>query len=137
MAQTCKRDATKIATYGVDRMRRKKTPEQRQAKRELFMLTDEELNPEWFNDPEKVKRRDELLGIIEYREPVVMSDDEKYQRYLDKRPGLEAAVVKMLLEKKLSKEIRDELKMDFKVIAFCRRKYNLNPKIRTKRVRRT
>ena len=107
-------------------MRRKKTPEQRQARRELFMLTDEELNPEWFNDPEKVKRRDELLGII-----------EKYQRYLDKRPGLEAAVVKMLLEKKLSKEIRDELKMDFKVIAFCRRKYNLNPKIRTKRVRRT
>ena len=98
-------------------MRRKKTPEQRQARRELFMLTDEELNPEWFNDPEKVKRRDELLGIIEYREPVVMSDDEKYQRYLDKRPGLEAAVVKMLLEKKLSKEIRDELKMDFKVIA--------------------
>lgn len=118
-------------------MRRKKTPEQRQARRELFMLTDEELNPEWFNDPEKVKRRDELLVIIEYREPVVMSDDEKYQRYLDKRPGLEAAVVKMLLEKKLSKEIRDELKMDFKVIAFCRRKYNLNPKIRTKRVRRT
>lgn len=118
-------------------MRRKKTPEQRQARRELFMLTDEELNPEWFNDPEKVKRRDELLGIIEYREPVVMSDDEKYQRYLDKRPGLEATVVKMLLEKKLSKEIRDELKMDFKVIAFCRRKYNLNPKIRTKRVRRT
>ncbi len=53
----------------------------------------------------KVKRRDELLGIIEYREPVVMSDDEKYQRYLDKRPGLEFAVVKMLLEKKLSKEI--------------------------------
>ena len=102
-------------------MRRKKTPEQRQARRELFMLTDEELNPEWFNDPEKVKRRDELLGIIEYREPVVMSDDEKYQRYLDKRPGLEAAVVKMLLEKKLSKEIRDELKMDFKVIAYVRK----------------
>ena len=118
-------------------VKRKKTPEQRQARRELFMLTDEELNPDWFNDPEKAKRRDELLEIIEYHEPALMSGDEKYQRYLDRRPGLEAAVVKMLFEKKLSKEIRDELKMDFKVIAFCRRKYNLNPKIRTKKVRRT
>ena len=66
-------------------MRRKKTPEQRQARRELFMLTDEELNPEWFNDPEKVKRRDELLGIIEYREPVVMSDDEINQAVKEDR----------------------------------------------------
>lgn len=115
-------------------MRRKKTPEQQLAWQELLVLIQD---ADWYKDPEKCKRHKTLMGIIEYREPVVMSDDEKYQRYLDNRPGLEAAVVKMLLEKKLSKEIRDELKMDFKVIAFCRRKYNLNPKIRTKRVRRT
>ena len=115
-------------------MRSRKTPEQQAAWSELLLLIND---PEWYLNPEKCKRHKILMGIIEYREPVVMSDDEKYQRYLDNRPGLEAAVVKMLLEKKLSKEIRDELKMDFKVIAFCRSKYNLNPKIRTKKVRRT
>ncbi len=42
-------------------MRRKKTPEQRQARRELFMLTDEELNPEWFND-QKSKTSGRIAG---------------------------------------------------------------------------
>ncbi|MDU6621955.1 hypothetical protein GM526_21750 [Enterococcus avium] len=111
-------------------MRSRKTPEQQAAWSELLLLIND---PEWYLNPEKCKRHKILMDIIEYQEPIVLSTDEKHQRYLDNRPGLEVTVVKMLLEKKLSKEIRDELKMDFKVIAFCRRKYNLNPKIRTKK----
>ncbi|MGG5331644.1 hypothetical protein IGI46_002802 [Enterococcus sp. AZ163] len=95
------------------------------ARRELFMLTDDEINPEWDKDPANIKRRDELLDIIERLKngPV---EHNSYQRYFDRRPGLEDRVLGLLRSGATGLEINAAVGVSIpRQIAYLRRKYRL------------
>ena len=84
---------------------------QKLARRELFILTDEEINPEWFNDPEKVSPS-ELLNI-------------RYQRYLSQRPGMEQQIVELIKQGRTITQMREVFRIDSKIFAYVRRKHGL------------
>lgn len=95
------------------------------ARRELFMLTDEEINPGWDKNPANVKRRDELLAIIDRlrNKPVA---ENSWQRYFDKRPGLEDRVVGLLKSGVTSSEIYATVGVNIqRPVAYLRRKYQI------------
>lgn len=95
------------------------------ARRELFALTDCEINPDWDKDPAKFKRRDELLMIIDRlrNKPVA---ENGWQRYFDKRPGLEDRVVGMLKSGATNSEIYSAVGVTIhRQVAYLRRKYQI------------
>lgn len=96
---------------------------QRLARRELFILTDEELNPEWFKDPEIIKRRDELLKIVD-PEP---TETDIFQNYFYQRPYLEKKIVEMLRAGYTNTAIYDAcgVSVGSKKINYLRKKHNI------------
>lgn len=104
-------------------VKRNKTKEQLLARRELFMLTDEELNPEWFKDPEIIKRRDELLKIVD-PEP---TEVDIFQNYFCQRPYLEKKIVEMLRAGYTNTAIYDAcgVSVGSKKINYLKKKHNI------------
>ena len=104
--------------------------EKRQARLELFRLTDEELFPDWYKDLEKIKRRDKLMRILERQAPLVESEESKYRRYqqyLDKRPGMEEKIVAALESGKNNRAIYGIIGVKYgQVIAHVRKKYGID-----------
>lgn len=101
-------------------IKREKTPEQRNAQKELFLLTDEYLDPNWFNDPRKVKRRNELVAILE-PEP---TEEELIELYFAKRPGLKEQVLSLMANGATNTEVYKVIGVATgKPITYLRRKY--------------
>lgn len=93
------------------------------ARRELFMLTDPEIDPYWHENPVKIKRRDELLELMNV-EAAGPTPCDKWQRYFDKRPGLEDLVVELLRSNATSNEIFAAVGVNIqRPLAHLRRKY--------------
>lgn len=101
-------------------VKRCKTEKQREAKRELFLLTDEDLNPHWFDNPRLVKRRDELLAILE-PEP---TEDDLMEEYFTKRPGLKDSILSLLESGATNTKIYETIGVcTQKPVGYLRRKY--------------
>lgn len=101
-------------------IRRKKTPAQREAYWELVKLTDEEINPEWFNNPVLLKRRDELVAILE-PEP---TEDELMEEYFAKRPGMKEKTLLLMARGATNTEIHKVTGVTTsKPFAYLRKKY--------------
>lgn len=89
------------------------------------MMTDPEFNPEWDKEPANLKRRDELLLILNRLdgEPVA---ENNWQRYFDKRPGLEDKVLGLLKNGATGPEIFEEVGVNIqRPVAYLRRKYQI------------
>ncbi|MEO1772960.1 hypothetical protein [Candidatus Enterococcus ferrettii] len=104
-----------------------KTKEQKWAWTELLKLT---YDPNWDQLPEKVKRHQKLMDILHGEEPEPADHDERIQRYLDKRPGMEKDILTMLEEKWKLAEIKRIYPIDGKVFAYVRRKYGVENSIK-------
>lgn len=109
-------------------MKKRKTPEQQEAWNEVLILT---VDPDWYKDADKCARHKLLMAIVDPfncspdRELTV---DEKKQRYLDMRPGLESSIVAMIKAKKTNAQIHQEHKVNSNVFAYLRRKHGLGGK---------
>lgn len=99
-----------------------KTKEQKWAWRELLKLT---YDSNWDQLPENVKRHQILMDMLHGEEPEPANRDERIQRYLDKRPGMEKDILTMLEEKWKLAEIKRIYPIDGKVFAYVRRKYGV------------
>ncbi|MGM0285713.1 MULTISPECIES: hypothetical protein [unclassified Enterococcus] len=100
------------------------------ARRELFRITDEELNPGWYKDPKLLERRDKLLNLLGMPNEQRRLDEslEDYQErmailFFSIRPGLEDKVIALLKDGKPMKQIEAELGVPMKNIRFLRKKY--------------
>lgn len=109
-------------------IKREKTTEQRKAQKELFLLTNEYLDPNWYKDPEKVKRRDELLAILE-PEP---TEEELMELYFAKRPGVKEQIMLMMSKGATNTEVHKAIGVATgKPITYLRKKYGFASKINT------
>lgn len=100
--------------------RRRKTPEQRAAQRELCRLTDEERHPKWYDDPEFVRRKDELLAIIEPQP----TEDDLMNNYFAKRPGMKEEALLLMANGATNAEIHKEIGVTTKEpVLYLRKKY--------------
>lgn len=104
-----------------------KTKEQKWAWKELLKLT---YDPNWDNVPENVERHQKLMDILHGEEPEPADRDERIQRYLDKRPGMEKDISTMLEEKWKLAEMKRIYPIDGKVYAYIRRKNGLENSIK-------
>ncbi|HAP4164497.1 TPA: hypothetical protein IUV20_002585 [Enterococcus faecalis] len=103
------------------------------ARKALFELTDEEYHPNWFNDPQAIKRRDQLLVILGTPiDPVRKVGETKeafHQRacqyFFDVRPGLEEQVVSDLLAGKTLKQVSEMYQVPLSRLRYLREKYHL------------
>lgn len=101
------------------------------ARRELFRITDEELNPGWYNDPQLVKERDRLMVILGMSLDPIREEGESKEAYrqracqyfFDVRPGLEEHVVKCLRAGKKIKQISEENDIPTMKMNYLREKY--------------
>lgn len=101
-------------------LKREKTKLQKYARRELYRLTDEELHPDWFRDPEKVKRKDALLKILEPE----LTEDELMAAYFAKRPGMKEKVLLLMAKGATNSEIHEVIGVGTsKPYAYLRKKY--------------
>ncbi|OTO01224.1 hypothetical protein [Enterococcus sp. 5B3_DIV0040] len=106
------------------------------ARKALFELTDEEYHPNWFNDPQAIKRRDRLLVILGTPiDPVRKVGETKeafHQRacqyFFDVRPGLEERVISDLLAGKKVKHVSEAYQIPPSKLTYLRKKYHLFPK---------
>ncbi|MDT2690922.1 hypothetical protein P7E30_12010 [Enterococcus gallinarum] len=106
------------------------------ARKALFELTDEEYHPNWFNDPQAIKRRDRLLVILgDPIDPVrkVGETEEAFQKrrcqhFFDVRPGLEERVLSDLLAGKKVKHVSEAYQIPPSKLTYLRKKYHLFPK---------
>lgn len=106
---------------------------QRVARRELYKLTDEELDPNWFNNPEKLKRRDELLKIVD----PIPTEEDVIKNYFYQRPYLEKKIVEMLRAGMTHGAIYEacEINVGSKKLNYLRKKHNLLKETDAKRKR--
>lgn len=114
-------------------VKHKKSLEQQAAWNELLLLT---ADAEWYKDSEKSKRHKVLMAIIEPFSNVPEKEltvDEKKQRYLDMRPGLEDCLVAMLRANKTNAEMIQTHKVNSGVFVYLRRKHGFKCKEKTKR----
>ncbi|OTO05125.1 hypothetical protein [Enterococcus sp. 5B3_DIV0040] len=103
------------------------------ARKELAELTDEEYHPNWFNDPQAIKRRDQLLVILGTPiDPVRKVGETKeafHQRacqyFFDVRPGLEEQVVSDLLAGQTLKQVSEAYQVPLSRLRYLRKKYHL------------
>ncbi|MFQ7233244.1 hypothetical protein [Enterococcus sp. HMSC072H05] len=112
---------------------RRKTSEQQKAWSELLILT---ADPDWYKDEDKCARHNLLMAIVDpfnHLPDRELTVDEKKQRYLDMRPGLEASIVSMIKDKKTNAQIHKAHKVNSNVFAYLRRKHGLGGKKRTKK----
>ncbi|WP_141108425.1 hypothetical protein [Enterococcus sp. 5B3_DIV0040] len=106
------------------------------ARKALFELTDEEYHPNWFNDPQAIKRRDRLLVILGTPiDPVRKPGETKEafqqracQYFFDVRPGLEKQVVFDLLAGQTLKQVSEAYQVPLSRLRYLRKKYHLFPK---------
>lgn len=104
-----------------------KTNEQKWAWTELLKLT---YDPNWDQIPENVERHRKLMDMLHDKESEPSDRDERIQRYLDKRPGMEKDILTMLQEKWKLAEIKRIYPIDGKVFAYVRRKYGVENSIK-------
>lgn len=112
--------------------RRSKSPKQKAAWKELVMLTSD---PEWYKDEGKCESHKKLLTILDpfgCSDTKSLTENEKKQRYLDMRPGIEESIVAMLRNSKTNKEMLAVHKVNSNVFVYLRRKYGFKGKDRTK-----
>ena len=109
-------------------MRSRKTPAQQQAWSELLLLIND---PEWYLDRGKSDRHKTLMKIIsaDDKDDSSKSKKEKYQDYLNKRPGMEKKIVEMIRQGKTIAQIHEVYTIDRKIFAYVRHKHQL-PKFR-------
>lgn len=106
-------------------IKREKTPEQRKAQKELFLLTNEYLDPNWYKDTGKVKRRDELLAILE-PEP---TEEELMELYFARRPGVKEQIMLMMSKGATNTEVHKAIGVATgKPITYLRKKYGFASK---------
>ena len=106
-------------------IKRKKTPEQRKAQKELFLLTNEYLDPDWYKDPVKVKRRNELIAILE-PEP---TEEELMELYFARRPGVKERVMLLMANGATNTEVHKAIGVATgKPITYLRKKYGFASK---------
>lgn len=112
-------------------IKREKTPEQRKAQKELFLLTNEYLDPDWYKDPVKVKRRDELIAILE-PEP---TEEELMELYFAKRPGVRERIMLLMANGATNTEVHKVIGVATgKPITYLRKKYGFSSKIKQSKV---
>ena len=104
-------------------MSRRKTPEQQAAWSELLLLIND---PEWYLDREKSDRHKTLMKIIlaDDKDDSSKSKKEKYQDYLNKRPGMEKKIVEMIRQGKTIAQIHEVYTIDRKIFAYVRHKHS-------------
>lgn len=103
------------------------------ARKELFELTDEERHPNWADDPQAIKRRDQLIVILGMPiDPVRKEGETKEafqkrsnQYFFDLRPGLEEKVVSRLLAGEKMKRLSEEYQLPRSKLTYLREKYHL------------
>lgn len=101
-------------------IKRCKTPAQVEAKKELFLLTNEYLNPNWFDNPRLVQRRNELLNILE----PAPTENDLMEEYFLKRPGLKETILSLLEDGATNTKIYKTIGVATqKPVGYLRRKY--------------
>ena len=96
-------------------------------------MTDEERHPNWADDPQAIKRRDQLLVILGMPiDPVRKEGETKEafqkrsnQYFFDLRPGLEEKVVSRLLAGEKMKRLSEEYQLPRSKLTYLREKYHL------------
>lgn len=104
------------------------TPQQKKAWKEILLITNEDFNPNWFEDTKMVQRHKELLEIIDPDSPGwkrVLTREELSQKQLDARNGLEEEIIKLVKDKIPQSRISRQLKIALFLITYVRKKHQL------------
>lgn len=99
----------------------------KEAWKEILVLTNEDINPHWFEDSELIERHKKLIKVVdpETQWKKILSKEQLRQQYLDKREGLEDKVRYLLEMGKYPREVCRELHITNAICAFVRQKYGI------------
>ncbi|MGX2946119.1 hypothetical protein [Enterococcus alishanensis] len=106
------------------------TPKQKKAWKEILFITNEDINPNWFEDEKTVQRHKELLKIVDNdgdcgKWKPVLTKDELNKRQLASRPGLEEKILSLVTQGNPQRTIVKRLNIPTNLITYVRKINNI------------